>query len=88
MPPSRAIAMARRASVTVSMAADTSGTSRRMPSAMVVLVSTSAGTTSEAAGTRQTSSKVSPTVPKRSMAGGVADGAAAAVLWAPDWSNA
>ncbi|MCZ7628292.1 MAG: hypothetical protein M5U19_04165 [Microthrixaceae bacterium] len=52
--------------MTVSIAADTSGSSRRMSSARTLEMSTSAGITSDALGTRHTSSKVSPTVPKRS----------------------
>ena len=47
MPPWRAIAMAIRDSVTVSMAADTSGTARVIPRVRRVAVSTSEGTTSE-----------------------------------------
>src|SRR5678816_1606375 len=58
MPPACAMAMARPASVTVSMAADTSG----MPSSTVLVrrvrVSTWPGRTSEAPGTSNTSSKV------------------------------
>src|SRR5580765_9074571 len=58
MPPACAIAMARPASVTVSIAAEMSG----MPSSIVLVslvrVSTWEGRTSEAAGTSSTSSKV------------------------------
>ena len=58
MPPACAIAIARPASVTVSMAAERSG----MPSSTVLVrrvrVSTCPGRTSEAAGTSRTSSKV------------------------------
>ncbi len=58
MPPSRARAMASRASVTVSMAADSTGMLSWMPGAKVTLRSTSAGNTSERPGTSSTSSKV------------------------------
>jgi hypothetical protein len=64
-PPSLAIAMARRASVTVSIAADMSGMARSMSRVSMVDVDTWAGITSEAAGTRQTSSKVRPICPNR-----------------------
>ena len=59
-PPSRAIAIARRASVTVSIAADISGMASWMSRVSIVAVETCAGTTSDAAGTRHTSSKVRP----------------------------
>ena len=52
--------MARRASVTVSMAADTSGMFRLIRRVKRVAVDTSSGKTSEAAGTSRTSSKVRP----------------------------
>ena len=55
-PPTRAIAIAMRASVTVSMALDSSGTAIRMRRVSRVLVSTSAGTTSDAPGMSRTSS--------------------------------
>src|SRR5580658_3109703 len=58
MPPSWAIVMARRASVTVSMAADSTGKPSRMLRVRVVERSTSRGSTAEWAGTRRTSSKV------------------------------
>jgi hypothetical protein len=50
------MAIAIRASVTVSMALDNSGTARRMRRVSRLLVSTSAGTTSEAPGMSRTSS--------------------------------
>ena len=56
MPPSRASAMASADSVTVSIAADTSGTLRRMRGVRSVDVSTSRGITSLCAGTSRTSS--------------------------------
>ena len=59
-PPWRAIAMAIRASVTVSMALETSGSWTEMFLDTRDEVSTSLGTTSDSAGTRRTSSKVSP----------------------------
>ena len=59
MPPSWAIVIARRASVTVSIAAETNGRLRRMPRVSRVERSTSRGSTSEYAGTSRTSSKVS-----------------------------
>ena len=46
MPPSRARAMAMRASVTLSIAADTIGTLRTMSAANVAVVSTVSGSTS------------------------------------------
>src|SRR3989475_10256305 len=61
MPPSRAIAMASRASVTVSMAALMTGMLIVMRRDNCVRVSVSAGTTEDLAGTNATSSKVSPT---------------------------
>ncbi len=60
MPPSWARAMARRASVTVSMAALMSGMFSLIFRVRDVLVSASRGSTDEAAGTRSTSLKVSP----------------------------
>ena len=59
MPPSCAIVIARRASVTVSMAADRIGRLRRIVRVSCVLRSASRGRKSEYAGTRSTSSKVS-----------------------------
>ena len=58
-PPSRAMAMAMPASVTVSMAAETRGTRRAMRRVSRVATSTSLGCTSECPGTNSTSSKVS-----------------------------
>ena len=58
-PPSCAIAMARRASVTVSIAAETSGMLRVIDRVRRVARATSRGTTRECAGTSRTSSKVS-----------------------------
>jgi hypothetical protein len=52
--------MAMSASVTVSMAAETSGMLREMVRVKRVTVSTSRGWTAEYRGTRRTSSKVSP----------------------------
>src|SRR5262245_2499970 len=57
-PPCCAIAIARRDSVTVSIAALTRGTERRMRRVSRVATSTSRGTTSECRGTSRTSSKV------------------------------
>ena len=59
MPPSCAIVIARRASVTVSMAAESTGSPRRILRVSWVDRSTSRGRTSERAGTSRTSSKVS-----------------------------
>ena len=47
MPPWRAMAMAIRDSVTLSIAADTSGTASVMPAANVAVVSTASGSVSE-----------------------------------------
>ena len=58
-PPCCAMAMASLDSVTVSMAALTSGTFRRMFRVRRVVTSTAVGTTSECRGTSRTSSKVS-----------------------------
>ena len=63
MPPSRAMAMARRDSVTVSMAADTSGMASEMLRVRWLAVDASWGSISEAAGTSRTSSKVRPSRP-------------------------
>ena len=60
-PPWRAIAIAIRASVTVSIALDTSGTRSRSLRVIRVLVSASLGISSEWAGKSSTSSKVRPT---------------------------
>ena len=62
MPPARAIAIAIRDSVTVSMAELTSGTFSRILRVSWLEVSAVAGITSEAAGSRRTSSKVSPSM--------------------------
>ncbi|MOA56957.1 hypothetical protein D3C78_1810460 [compost metagenome] len=59
MPPSCDMAMARRDSVTVSMAADTSEMFRLMLRVRRVAREVSRGRTSEYAGTNNTSSKVS-----------------------------
>src|SRR4051794_7584427 len=60
IPPSRAKAIAIRASVTVSIAAETTGTSSTIVRVSRVAVETSFGRTDDSAGTRRTSSKVSP----------------------------
>src|SRR3954454_14847839 len=62
MPPARAMAMAISASVTVSMAADTSGILRGMVRVRRVTVETSRGWTVECRGTSSTSSKVRPSL--------------------------
>ena len=62
MPPARAMAMARGASVTVSIAAETMGSASSMCGVRRVLVSTAAGTTPDSAGSRSTSSKVRPSL--------------------------
>ena len=62
MPPARAIAMAIRASVTVSIAELTSGTLSRILRVSWLEVSAVAGITSEAAGSSSTSSKVRPSI--------------------------
>ena len=59
IPPSCASPIARRASVTVSMAAETIGMLMRMPREKAAAVLTSRGSTFECAGTSRTSSKVS-----------------------------
>ena len=59
MPPSRAIATAIRASVTVSIAADSSGTRTEISRVSREVVSTSDGTTSVSCGRSRTSSNVS-----------------------------
>lgn len=61
MPPSWAMAIANRASVTVSIAALTMGMFRTMFRDTRVLVSTSLGSTCDLAGTSTTSSYVKPT---------------------------
>src|SRR6478736_3295231 len=66
MPPSWAIAIASRASVTVSMAADTRGRFRVMLRERRVAREVSLGRTWENAGTNKTSSKVSA-LPRRRM---------------------
>ena len=60
MPPCRAMAMAILASVTVSIAADSSGVFNVMAFVSRLLVSTSEGMTSVACGTSRTSSYVKP----------------------------
>src|SRR5690606_16597625 len=60
IPPACAIAIAKSASVTVSIAADTSGIFRRIFFVSCVLVSTSRGQISELAGINKTSSYVRP----------------------------
>ena len=62
MPPARAIAIAIRDSVTVSIAELTSGTFSRIRRVSWLEVSAVAGTTSEAAGSNSTSSNVSPSM--------------------------
>ena len=62
MPPCRAIAMARGASVTVSMAADTIGMLSWIFGVRCAAVLTSFGRTLDSAGSRRTSSKVSPSL--------------------------
>ena len=62
MPPARAIAIAIRDSVTVSIAELTSGTLSRIFLVSWLDVSAVAGTTSEAAGSSRTSSNVSPSI--------------------------
>src|ERR1700712_3761618 len=62
MPPARAMAMAMRDSVTVSMAELTSGTFNRILRVSRLDVSAAAGTTSDAAGSSRTSSNVSPSM--------------------------
>ena len=62
-PPSRASAMARRASVTVSIAAETIGMFSEIDGVSRVIVETSFGRTCDSAGRRSTSSKVSPSLP-------------------------
>ena len=62
MPPARAMAMASRASVTVSMAADTMGMANSMRGVSRVPVVTLDGRTFDSAGTSSTSSNVSPSL--------------------------
>jgi len=69
MPPSCAIAMAKRASVTVSIAAETSGMFSSISRVRRVFRLTSFGRTSEYPGIRRTSSKVRASWLIRSMAG-------------------
>ena len=64
-PPSCAMAMARRASVTVSMAEERMGILRPIELVTCVRTSAAEGRISEAAGTRSTSSKVSATPESR-----------------------
>lgn len=65
-PPWRAIAMAIRLSVTVSMAADSSGMRTSMLRVSRLVVSASEGMTSVSPGRRSTSSKVRPSMAKAS----------------------
>ena len=60
IPPSRASAIAIRASVTVSIAAETSGISSAIVRVSRLAVETSFGRTADSAGTSRTSSKVRP----------------------------
>jgi hypothetical protein len=60
IPPMRASAIAMRASVTVSIAAETSGMSSAIVRVRRLAVTTSFGSTADSAGTRRTSSKVRP----------------------------
>ena len=60
IPPACAIAIARRASVTVSIAADTRGTLRWIVLVSRLRVSTWLGSTRDRAGTSRTSSNVRP----------------------------
>ena len=60
MPPACAMAMASRLSVTVSMAAETSGMLRAISRVNLVAVLTWVGITSDGPGSSKTSSKVSP----------------------------
>ena len=62
MPPARAMAIAIRDSVTVSIAELTSGTRSVISRVSFDEVSTALGTTSEAAGSNRTSSKVRPSI--------------------------
>jgi len=66
MPPSLAMAMAMRDSVTVSIPALTKGMFNLMFLENRVVMSTSEGRTSEASGTNKTSSKVMPSRPNLS----------------------
>ena len=59
-PPCRAMAMARRDSVTVSMAAETSGMFSEILRVSCVCVFTSVGSTEDFPGTSSTSSNVNP----------------------------
>jgi hypothetical protein len=63
IPPSRASAIASRASVTVSIAAETIGTFSEIDGVSRVTVETSFGSTDDSAGSRSTSSNVSPSLP-------------------------
>ena len=60
IPPTRASAIASRASVTVSIAADTTGIASSSSRVSRVRVETSFGSTSDSAGIRETSSKERP----------------------------
>ena len=63
IPPARASAIASRASVTVSIAAETTGIWSEIDGVSRVTVETSFGSTSDSAGSRSTSSNVSPSFP-------------------------
>ncbi|MNW55440.1 hypothetical protein D3C74_330980 [compost metagenome] len=69
IPPWRAIAIAMRDSVTVSIAAESSGEDMEISRVSRAVVSTSLGMTSVSFGSRRTSSYVSPVNPKGSCAG-------------------
>src|SRR5690625_6070081 len=71
IPPERAMAMAMRASVTVSIAADESGIASRMRRENWAEVSASEGMTSLLLGKRSTSSNVKPVNAKGSLAADV-----------------
>jgi hypothetical protein len=62
MPPARATAMASRPSVTVSIAAETTGTASSMRGVRRLRVSTDAGRTDDSPGSSRTSSNVSPSL--------------------------
>ena len=69
MPPARAIAMAISDSVTVSMAAETSGMLREIVRVKRLTVETSRGCTAEYRGTRSTSSNVRPGLGRMTVMG-------------------
>lgn len=70
IPPRRASVMAIRDSVTVSIAADTIGTAKRMSGVNHAEVSASCGSTADSAGSSSTSSNVKPSRPKRAVNSG------------------